>query len=81
MEIRQCCNNKCVIVYHKGKSYLFSYGTLILSRDQKNRLWRHFNNRELLSLTTIRHVHEFGWVSPKNKNVRDQIMAINYKGE
>lgn len=83
MEIKQCMNNKCVIVYHQDKSYLFLYGTLIMSRDhRKDKYWRHINNRELLSLTTIRHIHEFVGYDERfitKKSIRDQFMKLPYK--
>lgn len=83
MQITQCCNNKCVIVYHKLKMYLFSYGTLIISYDLKKcKMWRHFKNRELLSNTTCRHIHEFFDAVPAYlplKNFAAEVMNLPYK--
>ena len=83
MEIQTICNRKAVIVYHKNRSYLFSYGTLIISKDiRTGKYWRHFKNRELLSLTTCRHVREFVDYDPcfnRKKSIKDQVMNLSYK--
>lgn len=83
MRIEQSCNNKCVIVWHKNKVYLFSYATLIISYDLiKCKMWRHFKNRSLLSNTTCRHVHEFFDCIPKvlpTKNFTETVMNLPYK--
>lgn len=83
MTIEMICNNKGVIVRHKTKWYLFSYGTPIMSWDYRtNKLWRHFKNSELVSNTTSRHIHEFLDQIPKYfeyKNIKQFVMNLNYK--
>ena len=83
MTIEMICNNKGVIVRHKTKWYLFSYGTPIMSWDYRtNKLWRHFKNSELVSNTTSRHIHEFLDQIPKYfeyKNIKQFVMNLPYK--
>lgn len=58
ISIKTFANRKAVIVYLNGESVLFSYDTKIASRDKKGKLNRHCDEYAL-SMTTIRHLHEF----------------------
>lgn len=83
MTIESICNRKGVIVWHKNKMYLFSYGTPIISWDGRtNKLWRHFKNCEIVSNTTSRHIHEFLDRIPKYfeyRNLKQFVMNLKYK--
>ena len=58
ISIRTFANRKAVIVYVDGESVLFSYDTKIATRTKNGELIRHCDEYAL-SMTTIRHLHEF----------------------
>ena len=58
ISIRTFANRKAVIVYVDGESVLFSYDTKIATRKKNGELVRHCDEYAL-SMTTIRHLHEF----------------------
>ena len=79
MTIDMICNNKGVIVRHGKKSFLFSYGTMILTREYYGgacRCYRCFRNESLLTNTTLRHIREYMCV---NHVTRKQVMSLPYK--
>ena len=58
ISIRTFANRKAVIVYLDDEKILFSYDTKIATRKKNGELVRNCDEYAL-SLTTIRHLHEF----------------------